>query len=43
MLWFTEIRVSPEIRVLPSGALFQTLDSENFSTAPTVGEHDITK
>ena len=28
-----EIRVSSEIRVLPSGTLFQTLDLENFATA----------
>ena len=31
-LCFKEIKVSPKIRVLPSGTLPQTLDLENFAT-----------
>ena len=30
---FSEIRVSPDIRVLPSGTLSQTLNLENFAMA----------
>ena len=32
-LLYKETRVSPKVRVLPSGTLSQTLDSENFFTA----------
>jgi len=42
-LCFMEIRVSPKIRVLPSGILSQILDWENFATTLTVSEQDINK
>ena len=32
-LYYKQIRILPEIRLLPSGTLSQTVDLENFATA----------